>query len=124
MRAKQKIVQGQGPSNIYLGIFVCSFGNLRKLRLSGIITSDPFEILHAEKELQESLYISYTVYAQQMEASFIYDDLPILSRNYRQCSKVLNYFASYKTPGNDGNANRILSSFLELGWRTFSGIFQ
>ena len=25
MRAKQKIVQGRGPSNINLGIFVCSF---------------------------------------------------------------------------------------------------
>ena len=25
MRAKQKIVQGRGPSNLNLGIFVCSF---------------------------------------------------------------------------------------------------
>ena len=49
---------------------------VRKLRLSGVITSDPFEILHAEKEFYESLYKS-RVYAQQMKASFNYDDLPI-----------------------------------------------
>ena len=30
--------------------------HVRKLRLSGVITSDPFEILHAEKEFYESLY--------------------------------------------------------------------
>ena len=51
--------------------------HVRKLRLSGVITSDPFEILHAEKEFYESLYKSHRVYAQQMEASFNYNDLPI-----------------------------------------------
>ena len=51
--------------------------HVRKLRLSGVITSDPFEILHAEKEFFESLYKSHRVYAQQMEASFNYNDLPI-----------------------------------------------
>ena len=88
--------------------------HVRKLRLSGVITSDPFEILHAEKEFYESLYKSHRVYVQQMEASLNYDDLPIpkLSEDYRQCgegvitldecSKVLNSFALNKTPGNDG----------------------
>ena len=42
--------------------------HVRKLRLSGVITSDPFEILHAEKESYESLYKS-RVYAQQTKSS-------------------------------------------------------
>ena len=88
--------------------------HVRKLRLSGVITSDPFEILQAEKEFyDESLYKS-RVYAQQTKASFNYDDLPIpkLSEDCKQsgegvitldeCSKVLNSFAINKTPGNDG----------------------
>ena len=82
-------------------------------RLSGIITSDPFEILQAEKELYESLYKSH-VYAQQTKASCNYDDLPIpkLSEDSKQsgegvitlneCSKVLNSFALNKTPATDG----------------------
>jgi len=82
-----------------------------KLRLSGVITSDPFEILHAEKEFYESLYKSHRVYVQQTEATLNYDDLPIpkLSEDYRQCgegvitldecSMVLNSFALNKTPG-------------------------
>ena len=88
--------------------------HVRKLRLSGVITTDPFEILHPEKEFYESLYKSHRVYVQQTETSLNYDDLPIpkLSEDYRQCgeglitsdecSKVLNSFAVNKTPGNDG----------------------
>ena len=57
-----------------------------KLRLSGVITSDPFKILHSEKEFYESLYKSHRVYVQETEASLNYDDLPIpkLSEDYRQ----------------------------------------
>ena len=60
--------------------------HVRKLRLSGVITSDPFEILHPEKEFYESLYKSHRVYLQQTEASLNNDDLPIpkLSEDYRQ----------------------------------------
>ena len=63
--------------------------HVRKLRLSGVITSDPFEILHAEKEFYESLYKSHRVYVQQTETSLNYDDLPIpkLSEDYRQCGE-------------------------------------
>ena len=53
---------------------------VRKLRLSGVITSEPFEILCAEKEFYESLYKSHHVYVQQTEASLNYDDLPIPRR--------------------------------------------
>ena len=89
--------------------------HVRKFRLSGVITSDPFEILHAEKDFYESLYKSHRAYVQPTEASLNnYDDLPIpkLSEDYRQfgegvitldeCLKVLNHFPLNKTPGNDG----------------------
>ena len=32
--------------------------HVRKLQLSGVITSDPFEILQAEKECYESLHVT------------------------------------------------------------------
>ena len=99
--------------------------HVRKLRLSGVITSDPFEILLAEKEFYEGLYKSHCVYAQQMQASFNYDDLLILklSGDYRQfgegvinldeCAKVLNSFtlSNFKTPGNDGLPIKLYRTF-------------
>ena len=60
--------------------------HVQKLKLSGVITSDPLEILPAEKEFYESLYKSHRVHVQQTEASLNNDDLamPKLSEDYRQ----------------------------------------
>jgi len=86
----------------------------RKLRLSGVITTDPFEILDAEKTFYESLYKSRQGPSQQNEFPFSYEDLPIptLSEECKQlgegnisleeCTKVLNSFPLNKVPGNDG----------------------
>ena len=65
--------------------------HVRKRRLSGVITSDPFEILHTEKEFYESLYKFHRVYVQQTEASLNYDDLPIPkpSEDYRQIGEAV-----------------------------------
>ena len=49
----------------------------RKFRLSGVITTDPFEILDAEKAFYESLCKSRQDPSQQNEFSFSYEDLPI-----------------------------------------------
>ena len=80
----------------------------KETKLSGVITSGPFEILHAEK------YKSYHNRVQQGEASFNYEDPPIpkLSEECKrlgeggitleECSKDLNSFALIKVPGNDG----------------------
>ena len=88
--------------------------HVRKLQLSGVITSNPFEILQAEKEFYESLYKSRRDGMQQNEAYFNYEELPIprLSEECKQfgegfitleeCSKVSNSFALNKAPGNDG----------------------
>lgn len=88
--------------------------HVRKLQLIGVITSDPFEILQAEKEFYESLYKSRRDAMQRNEAYFNYEELPIpkLSEECKQlgegvitleeCSKVLNSFALNKAPGNDG----------------------
>ena len=86
--------------------------HVQKLRLSGIITSEPFKFYMLNRS-SPKVYKSQRVYAQQMEASFNYDDLrkPKLSGDYIQfgegiitlneCSKVLNSFALYKTPENN-----------------------
>ena len=88
--------------------------HIRKLRLSGVITTDPFEILDAEKTFYESLYKSRQGPSQQNEFPFSYEDLPIptLSEECKQlgegtisleeCTKVLNPFPLNKVPGNDG----------------------
>ena len=88
------------------------FGNLYKL--SGVIISDPFKILHAGKEFYEGLYKSYQNPVQEFGASFNYEDLTIPSLSeecerrseggitLEECSKVLNSFALKKVPGNDG----------------------
>ena len=99
--------------------------------MHGVITSDPFEILQAEKEFYESLYKS-RVYAQQTKASFNYDDLPIpkLSEDCKQsgegvitsdeCLKVLNSFALNKTPGNDG----LPIAFYQTFWNVVRTLFD
>ena len=88
--------------------------HIRKLRLSDVITTDPFEILDAEKTFYESLYKSRQDPLQQNEFPFSYEDLPIptLSDECKQlgegtisleeCTKVLKSFPLNKVPGNDG----------------------
>ena len=88
--------------------------HIRKLRLSGVITTDPFEILDAEKAFYESSYKSRQDPSQQNEFSFSYEELPIptLSEECKQldegtvsleeCTKVLNSFPLREVPGNYG----------------------
>ena len=88
--------------------------HIRKLRLSGVITTDPFEILDAGKTFYENLYKSKRNSWQQNEQYFNFEDLPMptLSNELRQsgegaisleeCTEVLNSFPLNKVPGNDG----------------------
>lgn len=74
--------------------------------------------------------------AQQIDASFNYDDIPIpkLSGDYRQfdegvitldkCSKVLNSFALNKTPGNDGLPIEFYRTFWNLVGELFVESFN
>ena len=86
--------------------------HVRKFKLSGVITSDPFAILHQDAEFHKGLYKSYHSRVQQVAASFNYEDLtmPKLSQECKrlgegvltleECSNVLNSFALNKVPGN------------------------
>ena len=51
--------------------------HIRKLRLSGVITTDPFEILDAGKTFYENLYKSKRNSWQQNEQYFNFEDLPM-----------------------------------------------
>ena len=87
---------------------------IRKLRMCGMITTDPFKILEAEKTFYENLYKSKRNCCPQNESYFKYEDLPIptLSHELRQsgegaisleeCTEILNSFPLNKVPGNDG----------------------
>ena len=82
--------------------------------MSGVITTDPFEILDAGKTFYENLYKSKRNSWQQNEQSFKFEDLPMptLSIELRQsgegaisleeCTEVLNSFSPNKVLGNDG----------------------
>ena len=51
--------------------------HIRKLYRSGVIITDPFEILETEKQFYENLYKSRRTCLQQNEPSFKYEELPI-----------------------------------------------
>ena len=51
--------------------------HIRKLRLSGVISTDPFEILEAERVFYENLYKSRRDGSEENKPNFHFDDLPI-----------------------------------------------
>jgi len=105
--------------------------HIQKLRMCGVITTDPFEILEAEKTFYENLYKSKRNCCPQNELNFKYEDLPIptLSHELRQsgegpisleeCTEVLSSFPLNKVPGNDG----LPVEFYKTFWESSSGMF-
>ena len=87
--------------------------HIRKLRLSGVITTDPFEILEAEKYFYQNLYKCRRNYFDENDQLSL-EDLPIPTLSpestylgeglisIEECTKVLNSFSLNKVPGNDG----------------------
>lgn len=59
--------------------------NMRKLRLSGVITVDPFEILEGGKNIYGNLYKLRRIYSDESELFFRFEDLliPTLSHESR-----------------------------------------
>ena len=101
--------------------------HIRKLRMSGVIITDPFEIVEAEKNFYENLYKSRHKHCEQQNgSSFCYENLqiPTLSNESRQlgegiisleeCTKVLNSFPLSKVPGNDGLPVEFYKTFWNL----------
>ena len=87
--------------------------HIRKLRLSGVSTTDPFEILGAERCFYENLYKSRRNSFEEND-QLCFEDLPIPTlspetthlgeglTSIEECTKVLNSFSVNKVPGNGG----------------------
>ena len=100
--------------------------HIRKLRLSGVISTDPFEILEAERVFYENLYKSRRDGSEKNKPNSHFDDLPIptLSNNssylgeglisIEECKNVLNSFPLNKVPGNEGLSIEFYTTFWDL----------
>ena len=100
--------------------------HIRKLRLSGVITVDPFEILEGEKKFYENLYKSRRNCSDENELCFRFEDLPIPTLPHEsrslgkglirlaECSKIINSFPLNKAPGNDGLPIEFYKTFWSL----------
>ena len=87
--------------------------HIRKLCLSGVISTDTYEILEAERVFYENLYKSRRDGLEVNKPNFNFEDLPIptLSNDSfdlgegliskEECNKVLNSFPLNKLPRND-----------------------
>ena len=100
--------------------------HIRKLNLSGVITTNPFEILEAEKTYYKNLYSSKQVNIDCQESSQCFDNpnIPKLTDDWKnlcegkvsieEVSEVLKTFKDYKVPGNDGPPAELYKTFWHL----------
>ena len=99
--------------------------HVQKLCLSGVISTDPFEILEAEHVFYENLYKSRRDGSEVNKPNFNFEDLPIptLSNDssdlgeglisIEEFKKVLNSFPLNKVPGN-GLSIEFYTTFWDL----------
>ena len=85
--------------------------HVRKLHISGVISTDPFMILDSQRKFYLNLYRSRNVNQDNAESSIFFNspNLPRISHESRiicegritaeECQKVLKTFPSAKTPG-------------------------
>ena len=88
--------------------------HIRKLYLSGVLTTDPFKILDAQQHFYKHLYSSRKTNLNCQEAAGFLNEsnIPKLTKELsdrcegeikiQECEEVLQSFATAKTPGNDG----------------------
>ena len=89
--------------------------HIRKLRISGSITTDPFSILSEQRRFYQDLYASKNKSRHHLQAidSFLKDlNIPRLTEEQmlscedaitaEECAKLLESFQNNKAPGNDG----------------------
>jgi len=101
--------------------------HVRKLKTSGSIIADPYNILSEQKRFYQELYTSRTKYVDNTRATkFFLNNLNIPSLTEQQmlscegkitseeCAKVLETFQSNKTPGNDGIPIEFYKTFWQL----------
>ena len=88
--------------------------HVRKLYLSGSVSTDPFEILNAEKLFYSKLYSRQRVDLNSEQAKSFLENPNILKLSdelssrcegkitFQECESILGSFQVGKTPGNDG----------------------
>ena len=106
--------------------------HIRKLFLSGVISTDPSEILEAGRAFYENLYKSRRDGSEVNKPNFNSEDLtiPTLSNassdlgvgliSIEECKKVLNSFPLNKVPENDGLPKEFYKTFWEFIGDPFS----
>ena len=88
--------------------------HIRKLFVSGAISTDPFEILNTERRFYEKLYSKQNTSVNSEEANSFLNNPNLLRLSeelsescegeitLKECETILNSFKTGKTPGNDG----------------------
>ena len=100
--------------------------HVRKLHISGVISTDPFMIMDSQRKFYKNLYRSRNVNLDNAESSIFFDspNLPSISHDSRiicegritaeECQNVLKTFPTAKTPGNDGLPIEFYNTFWPL----------
>lgn len=105
---------GQKNSKYFLNIEKCNHvkKHIRKLHISGVISTDPFKIMDSQRKFYVNLHHSRNVNLDNAEST-IFSNSPNLSSisyesriiredkiNAEECQNVLKTFPTEKTPGN------------------------
>ena len=111
--------------------------HMRKLKISGSIKTDPFNILSEQKLFYQDLYTSKNIKVDstQTAKSFLSNlDIPTLTEEQKlscegkitpeECAAVLENFKSNKYPGNDGIPVEFYKKILVIFERTFHEMRQ
>ena len=107
---------------------------MRKLKISGVITTDPFSILAEQKRFYQELYESQnnnnTEGTQTIEAFLHSLNIPVLTEEQKlscegaispeECASALDSFQNNKTPGNDGIPIEFYRKFWPIIGESFS----
>ena len=88
--------------------------HIRKLYVSGTISTNPFEIMDAENRFYSKLYSKQTINLDGEDTKIFFENSNILRLSdelsascegkitLQECENILSSFQTGKTPGNDG----------------------
>ena len=104
--------------------------HMRKLKISGVITTDPFSILAEQKRFYQELYKSRnnnnTDGTQTIESFLNSLNIPVLTEEQKlscegaisqeECASIIDSFQNNKTPRKWWNSDQILQKILAYYW--------
>ena len=103
--------------------------HVRKLLISGSITTDPYCILAEQKSFYSNLYKSEVTNSKASEEFLKSLNIHQLSDEQKitcegqitseECKKILETFQNYKSPGNDGIPIEFYKSYWDLICESF-----